>query len=76
MVGKKQEELEFHLPIQNDGIIGINCQVAEQLESWDLVMDGCKLRKRPRQERGVRVALYVKEQLECTGLMCDSFDSI
>lgn len=46
--------------------------MAEQLESWDLGMDGHKL----RQKRGVRVTLFVKEQLGCMGLMCEGFDSI
>lgn len=52
------------------------CQVAEQLENWNLVMHGCKLCKRLGQKREMRVALYVKEQLESMGFMCEGFDSM
>lgn len=34
-VGKKQEELELRMQMQNYGIIGINRQLAEQLEWWE-----------------------------------------
>lgn len=34
-VGKKQEELGLRMQMQNYGIIGINCQLAEQLEWWE-----------------------------------------
>lgn len=76
LVGKKWEELEFQMQIQRDDIIGIKCQVAEQLENWNLVMDGCKLCKRLGKKREMRVALYVKEQLESMGFMCEGFDSM
>lgn len=73
-MGKKQEELEFHIQIQNDGITGLNCQVTEQLESWDLVMDGST---KAQAEKGWEGCPFCEGTVGMHGtLMCEGFGSI
>ncbi|GAB0210391.1 mitochondrial enolase superfamily member 1 [Grus japonensis] len=65
----KQEELEALAQSQCYDIIGISETWWEESCDWCAVMDGYRLFRRDRQgRRGGRVALYVTEGLDCTGL--------
>ncbi|GAB0204012.1 mitochondrial enolase superfamily member 1 [Grus japonensis] len=65
----KQEELEALAQSQCYDVIGISETWWEESCDWCAVMDGYRLFRRDRQgRRGGRVALYVTEGLDCTGL--------
>lgn len=58
----------------DDGITGLNCQVTEQLESWDLVMDGST---KAQAEKGWEGCPFCEGTVGMHGtLMCEGFDSI
>lgn len=51
-MGNKQEELELLMQMQNYGIIGINCQVTEQLEWWELSGGRMRALQKSQAEKG------------------------
>jgi len=68
-IGNKQEELEAI--VQQDGydLVAITETWWDNSHDWHAVIDGYRLFRKDRPtRRGGRVALYVREQLECVEL--------
>ncbi|TRZ08903.1 hypothetical protein HGM15179_018207, partial [Zosterops borbonicus] len=71
-MGNKQKELEATVHQQNYDIVAIMETWCDDLHNWSATMDDYKPFKRDRQgRRGNRVALYVRECLDCLELNDD-----
>ncbi|XP_074986240.1 uncharacterized protein LOC142072657 [Caretta caretta] len=68
-LGNKQGELEVLVMSKNYDVIGITETWWDNSHDWSTVMDGYKLFRKDRQGRkGGGVALYVREQYDCSEL--------
>ncbi|CAM4695697.1 unnamed protein product [Lepidochelys kempii] len=68
-LGNKQGELEVLVMSRNYDVIGITETWWDNSHDWSTVMDGYKLFRKDRQGRkGGGVALYVREQYDCSEL--------
>ncbi|XP_065409830.1 uncharacterized protein LOC135972960 isoform X1 [Chrysemys picta bellii] len=68
-LGNKQGELEVLAQSGNYDAIGITETWWDNSHDWSTVMDGYKLFRKDRQGRkGVGVALYVREEYDCSDL--------
>ncbi|CAM5130792.1 unnamed protein product [Natator depressus] len=68
-LGNKQGELEVLVMSGNYDVIGITETWWDNSHDWSTVMDGYKLFRKDRQGRkGGGVALYVREQYDCSEL--------
>ncbi|CAM4664489.1 unnamed protein product [Lepidochelys kempii] len=68
-LGNKQGELEVLVMSRNYDVIGITEAWWDNSHDWSTVMDGYKLFRKDRQGRkGGGVALYVREQYDCSEL--------
>ncbi|XP_073188209.1 uncharacterized protein [Lepidochelys kempii] len=68
-LGNKQGELEVLVMSRNYDVIGITETWWDNSYDWSTVMDGYKLFRKDRQGRkGGGVALYVREQYDCSEL--------
>jgi len=68
-MGDNQEEIEICVQLQGYNLIAITEIWWDNLHDWNAVMDGYTLFRKDRPTRqGGGVALYVREQLECTEL--------
>jgi len=68
-IGNKQEELEAIIQQDSYDLVAITETWWDSSHDWNAVMDGYKLCRKDRPTRGGGgVALYVREQLECTEL--------
>ncbi|CAM4671219.1 unnamed protein product [Caretta caretta] len=66
-LGNKQGELEVLVMSRNYDVIGITETWWDNSHDWSTVMDGYKLFRKDRQGRkGGGVALYVREQYDCS----------
>ncbi|GAB0179537.1 T-cell activation Rho GTPase-activating protein-like [Grus japonensis] len=65
-MGKKQQELEAIVQLENYDIVAITETWWDDSHNWAAAVDGYKLFRRDRQgRRGGGVALYVKECFDC-----------
>ena len=65
-MGNKQEELEIRVRSGNYDLVPITETWWDSSHDWNVVMDGYVLLRKGRpSRRGVGVALYVREQLQC-----------
>ncbi|CAM5172065.1 unnamed protein product [Eretmochelys imbricata] len=72
-LGNKQGELEVLVMSRNYDVIGITETWWDNSHDWSAVMDGYKLFRKDRQGRkGGGVALYVREQYDCSELRYDT----
>jgi len=68
-MGNKQEEMETIVQQDSYNLVAVTEMWWDNLHDWYAVMDGYRLFRKDRPtRRGGGVALYVREQLECTEL--------
>ena len=68
-MGNKQDSLEICVRSQGYHLIATTETWWDSAHDWNAVMEGYVLHRKDRLgKRGGGVALYVKEQLECTQL--------
>ncbi|CAM4488283.1 unnamed protein product [Lepidochelys kempii] len=74
-LGNKQGELEVLVMSRNYDVIGITETWWDNSHDWSTVMDGYKLFRKDRQGRkGGGVALYVREQYDCSELRYETVE--
>ncbi|CAM5113306.1 unnamed protein product [Natator depressus] len=74
-LGNKQGELEILVMSRNYDVIGITETWWDNSHDWSTVMDGYKLFRKDRQGRkGGGVALYVREQYDCSELRYETVE--
>ncbi|CAM4499672.1 unnamed protein product [Lepidochelys kempii] len=74
-LGNKQGELEVLVMSKNYDVIGITETWWDNSHDWSTVMDGYKLFRKDRQGRkGGGVALYVREQYDCSELRYETVE--
>ncbi|CAM5114317.1 unnamed protein product [Natator depressus] len=74
-LGNKQGELEVLVMSRNYDVIGITETWWDSSHDWSTVMDGYKLFRKDRQGRkGGGVALYVREQYDCSELRYETVE--
>ncbi|GAB0203845.1 hypothetical protein GRJ2_002850100 [Grus japonensis] len=68
-MGNKQEELETCVRLKGYDLIGITEMWWDSSYDWNVGMEGYRLFRKDRQgRRGVDIALYISDQLECMEL--------